>query len=139
MTDRTSGMRGRVGVVVGVFGVAAAATVCVVPTAGAVATQVSIHPGLNVGSSTNYGTGCTYQARAAVTDVVQPVAFYDNGVRFAVVAPSGGTALVNWVPATEGPHTISAVQSPDFSIVASMDVHVGRGVHVAEGCNVFGG
>ncbi|MBF6543671.1 hypothetical protein [Nocardia brasiliensis] len=129
-------MRMRIGVVAGVFGVAAALAV---PTAGATVTQVSMYPGINFGLATNYGTGCTYTARAAVTDVTQPVVFYDNGVPFAVVRPSGGTALSDWVPATEGPHTISAVQAPDDRIVASVDLRVGRGVHLGYGCNVFGG
>ncbi|MFI6047177.1 hypothetical protein ACIA8C_36540 [Nocardia sp. NPDC051321] len=134
MTDRTIWMR--IGVVAGMVG---AAVVCATPGAGATATQVRMTPGINFGSATNYGTGCTYQAQAKVTDVVQPVVFYDNGIPFALVKPSGGVALVDWVPATQGLHTISAVQAPDDSVVASVDVRVGTGVHLGYGCNVFGG
>ncbi|KAA8888482.1 hypothetical protein F3087_15860 [Nocardia colli] len=134
MTDRTIWMR--VGVVAGMVG---AAAVCAMPGAGATVTQVGMSPGINFGSATNYGTGCTYQAKAKLTDVVQPVVFYDNGIPFAVVKPSGGVALVDWVPATQGLHTISAVQAPDDSVVASVDLRVGNGVHLGYGCNVFGG
>ncbi|WP_405161411.1 hypothetical protein OG203_34455 [Nocardia sp. NBC_01499] len=134
MTDRTIWMR--VGAVAGMIG---AAAVCAMPSAGATVTQVRMSQGVNVGSATDYGTGCTYQARAALTDVVQPVVFYDNGVPFAVAKPSGAVALVDWVPATQGLHTISAVQAPDDIVVASADVRVGTGVHLGYACNVFGG
>ncbi|WP_433658160.1 hypothetical protein ACQPW1_40080 [Nocardia sp. CA-128927] len=137
MTDRT--IRMRVGAVAGIVGIAAVAALSAVPNAGATVTQIGMLPGINAGSATNYGTGCSYQARATLTDVVQPVVFYDNAVPFAVVKPSGGTALADWVPATQGLHTISAVQAPDDSVIASVDVRVGTGVHLGYGCNVFGG
>ncbi|WP_107658815.1 hypothetical protein [Nocardia suismassiliense] len=132
-------VRMRVGVVAGVMGVAAVAAVGVAPGVGAMVTQVGMAPGISFGSSTNYGTGCRYQARATVTDVVQPVVFYDNGIPFAVTRPSGGTALVDWVPATPGLHTISAVQAPDDRIVAGVDIRVGNGMHVGNGCVVGNG
>ncbi|WP_454195762.1 hypothetical protein [Nocardia sp. Marseille-Q1738] len=131
-------MRMRVGAAAAVFG-AAAVTMAAMPTAGATVTQVGMYPGINFGLATNYGTGCTYTARAVVTDVVAPVVFYDNGVPFGVVRPSGGVALLTWVPATPGPHTVSAVQEPDASLVASIDVTVGNGVHLGYACAVFGG
>ncbi|MFI9400789.1 hypothetical protein [Nocardia sp. NPDC052316] len=132
-------VRMRVGAVAGVVGVAAVAAVCAAPGAGATVTRVGLAPGLSFGSSTNYGTGCKYQARAAVTDAVQPVVFYDNGIPFAVTRPSGGTALVDWVPATAGLHTISAVQAPDDRIIAGVDMRVGTGMHVGNGCVVVNG
>ncbi|MGO4615492.1 hypothetical protein AB4305_14030 [Nocardia sp. 2YAB30] len=126
----------RAGAVAAVFG---AAAICTVPSAGATVTQVGMYPGLDFGSATNYGTGCTYTARATVTDVVAPVAFYDNGVPFGVVRPSGGVALIDWVPATPGIHTVSAVQEPDAPFIASIDIRVGNGVHLGYACTVFGG
>ncbi|WP_330229056.1 hypothetical protein OHA40_23565 [Nocardia sp. NBC_00508] len=120
-----------------VFG--AAVTIGAMPAAGATVTQVGMYPGINFGLATNYGTGCTYTARATVTDVVAPVVFYDNGVPFGVVSPSGGVALITWVPATPGRHTVSAVQEPDAPFVASIDLEVGNGVHLGYACAVFGG
>lgn len=132
-------MRMRVGAAATVFGAAVAVTIGGMPTAGATVTQVGMYPGVNYGLGTNYGTGCTYTARATVTDVVTPVVFYDNGVPFGVVRPSGAVALINWVPATPGPHTVSAVQGPDASFVARIDITVGTGVHLGYACAVFGG
>ncbi|MEU4344874.1 hypothetical protein AB0H00_27040 [Nocardia sp. NPDC023852] len=126
----------RVGAIAAVFG---AAAMCAVPSAGATVTQVGTYPGLDFGLATNYGTGCTYTARATVTDVVAPVVFYDNGVPFGVVRPSGGVALIDWVPATPGIHTVSAVQEPDAPFAASTDIRVGTGVHLGYACTVFGG
>ncbi|MEU7214341.1 hypothetical protein [Nocardia iowensis] len=137
MKDRNSRMR--VGAVAGAFGAAVVATVGAASGAGATVTQMGMSPGISVGSATNYGTGCTYQARATVTDVIEPVVFYDNGVAFAVARPSGGVALVTWVPTTPGPHTISAVQAPDDTIVASLDLRVGTGMHLGYSCIVSGG
>ncbi|MFE7746942.1 hypothetical protein [Nocardia sp. NPDC057455] len=131
-------MRRRIGATAAAIGAIAAVTMGG-PSAGATVTQVGMYPGINFGSVTNYGTGCTYTARATVTDIVAPVVFYDNGVPFGVVRPSGGVALIDWVPATQGPHTISAVQEPYAPYVASIDLPVGEGVHLGYACVVRGG
>ncbi|UAK35217.1 hypothetical protein K8O92_16170 [Nocardia asteroides] len=109
------------------------------PSAWATVTQVEMYPDINFGLVTNYGTGCTYTARATLTDSITPVVFYDNGIPFGVVRPSGGVALIDWVPATPGPHTISAVQQPETPYVASIDLRVGQGVHLGYACAVLGG
>ncbi|MBF6202656.1 Ig-like domain repeat protein [Streptomyces gardneri] len=131
-------MRIRVGAVAAIV-----ATAAVVlgghPSAGATVTQVEMYPDINFGLVTNYGTGCTYTARATLTDSITPVVFYDNGIPFGVVRPSGGVALIDWVPATPGPHTISAVQQPETPYVASLDLRVGQGVHLGYACAVLGG
>ncbi|WP_280264334.1 hypothetical protein [Nocardia abscessus] len=132
-------MRRRVGAITAAIGAIAAVTMADPPSAGATVTQVGMYPGLNFGLATNYGTGCLYTARATVTDVVTPVVFYDNGIPFGVVRPSGGVALIDWVPATAGQHTISAVQEPDPPYVASIDLRVGEGVHLGYACAVLGG
>ncbi|MGK8490021.1 hypothetical protein [Nocardia asiatica] len=132
-------MRRRGGAVAAAIGAVAAITMGEPPSAGATVTQVGMYPGVNFGMATNYGTGCLYTARATVTDVVAPVVFYDNGVPFGVVRPSGGVALIDWVPATQGPHTISAVQEPYAPYVASIDLRVGEGVHLGYACAVLGG
>ncbi|MEU7628688.1 hypothetical protein AB0C34_01700 [Nocardia sp. NPDC049220] len=129
----------RVGAVAAVFGAAVAVMMGAAPTTRGTVTQVGMYPGVNFGSATNYGSGCTYTARAAVTDAVSPVVFYDNGVPFGMVRPSGGVALIDWVPAAPGAHTVSAIQEPDGSAVASIDIQVGNGMHLGYACAVFDG
>ncbi|MBF6466903.1 Ig-like domain repeat protein [Nocardia beijingensis] len=130
-------MRKRVAAVAAAIG--AGAAVASAGAAGATVTQVGMYPGINFGLVTNYGTGCTYTARATVTDTVAPVTFYDNGIPFGVVRPSGGVALIDWVPATPGPHTVSAVQEPVAPYVAGIHLRVGEGVHLGYACVVLGG
>lgn len=130
-------MRKRVAASAAAIGAGAAVVSAV--SAGATVTQVGMYPGINFGLVTNYGTGCTYTARAIVTDTVAPVTFYDNGIPFGVVRPSGGVALIDWVPATPGRHTVSAVQEPYTPYVASIDLRVGEGVHLGYACVVQGG
>ncbi|WP_063024178.1 Ig-like domain repeat protein [Nocardia niwae] len=130
-------MRERVAALAAAIG--AGAAVASAGPAGATVTQVGMYPGINFGFVTNYGTGCTYTARATVTDTVAPVTFYDNGMPFGVVRPSGGVALIDWVPATQGPHTVSAVQEPDAPYGAGIELRVGEGIHVGYACVVRGG
>ncbi|WP_157107303.1 hypothetical protein [Nocardia grenadensis] len=119
----------------------AAATVLVslllaAPPAGATVRQVSVTPDLNAGIRTNYGTGCSYTVRAWLTEAVTEVTFLDNGVPFATVGPDGGgLALVHWVPAYEGDHTLQAVQPTGGSDPAPyVRVFVGRGEHIGYAC-----
>ncbi|MFE3544715.1 hypothetical protein ACFXK0_17290 [Nocardia sp. NPDC059177] len=106
------------------------------PTASAGVSQLTVKPNLSVGSSTNYGTGCTYQLLARLSVGIVPVSFYDNGVLLAVVAPTDGVAMLNWVPASTGIHTMTAYQD---GIGASSTVSVGRGYQFGESCVVTGG
>ncbi|GAA5069385.1 hypothetical protein [Nocardia callitridis] len=129
----------RVGAAVAVFATATAVLSVAMPTASATVTKVGALPGMHYGVGTNYGTGCEYTVVARVTDPVEPVAFYDNGIPLPVVRPSGGEALLQWVPATPGPHTLSAVQGSEQTPLASVDLRVGTGSHVAHACVVFGG
>lgn len=122
-----------------VFGTAIAALACTAPMANAVVTQVGVMPDSNYGLATNYGTDCPATAKAYVSDAAEPVSFYDNGVLFGVVRPVGGIALLTWIPKTTGPHRLSAVQTPDGTPIATVDVRVGTGVPVGSGCVVFGG
>ncbi|WP_156095081.1 hypothetical protein [Nocardia lijiangensis] len=118
---------------------AAAIALAAAPAAGATATGVGVLPDLGYGLATNYGTGCSYTIEAFLTDAVSPVSFYDNGIPLATVRPTGGVALLKWVPATPGRHTISVVQAPDEIVTADYAVSVGTGVHVGHGCVVFNG
>lgn len=105
--------------------------------AGATVVQVSVTPDLNVGIRTNYGTGCSYTVRARLSEAVTPVTFYDNGVAIATVPPAGGgLALLNWVPAYEGDHTLQAAQ-PGGGTAPSVQVFVGRGAHIGYACWVI--
>ncbi|MFC9897146.1 hypothetical protein ACFVMC_25955 [Nocardia sp. NPDC127579] len=106
--------------------------------AGATATHIGVLPDINVGSATNYGTGCSYTIQAIVDDAVAAVYIFDNGVLLRALRPSGGTALLNWVPATTGVHTLSVAQAPDTGATASIDVRVGTGHHIGYGCVVTG-
>ncbi|MFI9508025.1 hypothetical protein [Nocardia sp. NPDC052566] len=136
-----SSNRARAAAVTAVLG----ALVFAMPTAGATVTRVSVYSDINFGSATNFGTNCTYTAKATLTAAEGPVAFYDNGIRFGVVQPSGGVALIQWIPRTTGKHTLTALQHPDEVLhpddypLVSVDVSVGTGVHLGYGCNVFGG
>ncbi|MGV9817431.1 hypothetical protein [Nocardia xishanensis] len=118
---------------------AAAIAVAAAPSAGATATGVGVLPDLGYGLATNFGTGCSYTIEAFLTDAVSPVYFYDNGIPLATVRPTGGVALLKWVPATTGRHTISVMQAPDEVITADYAVPVGTGVQVGHGCVVFDG
>ncbi|WP_157101220.1 hypothetical protein [Nocardia shimofusensis] len=127
---------------------ARAAAVCVcaaglslgtAPLASATVTGVKALPNLSFGMATNYGTDCTATIQAYVTDPVAPVNFYDNGVPLATVAPTGGVALLTWIPATPGAHRISVVQSSDPAVSRYVDLPVGYGEPVGVGCAVFGG
>ncbi|MGW4770613.1 hypothetical protein ACWEO2_21535 [Nocardia sp. NPDC004278] len=121
------------------FGVAAVTLTGVAPNASAVVTRMGVMPDSNYGLATNYGTDCAATAEAYVDNAAEPVSFYDNGVLLGVVRPLGGIALFTWFPATTGPHTLSAVQAPDVTPIATVDVRVGTGVHVGFACLVFGG
>ncbi|MEV0339576.1 hypothetical protein AB0H49_11155 [Nocardia sp. NPDC050713] len=118
---------------------AAAIALAAAPGAQATATRIAVLPDLGFGLATNFGTGCGYTIQAFVTDAVSPVSFYDNGIPLATVAPTGGVALLKWVPATPGVHTISVAQVPDHAITAATAVPVGTGMHIGHGCAVFGG
>lgn len=134
MTNRLSphGLRALTAIGVSAAGVFAALVAA--PPAEAVVTRVGVMPDINFGFDTNYGTGCSHTVEAILTEAVTPVTFYDNGVPFATVPPSGGVALVTWVPSTMGLHTLRAVQGVDTG--AYVQVEVGEGVHVGYGCLV---
>ncbi|WP_336082089.1 hypothetical protein [Nocardia sp. SSK8] len=106
------------------------------PGASAGVSQLTVKPNISVGSSTNYGTGCTYQLLARLSIGIVPVSYYDNGELLAVVAPTDGVAMYNWVPAYEGVHTLTAYQD---GIGSSATVSVGRGYRFGENCVVTGG
>lgn len=118
---------------------AAGSVTAVAPSAAATVTGVKTLPNLGFGLATDYGTDCTATIQAYVTDPVSPVHFSDNGVPLATVAPTGGVALLTWIPATPGPHLISVVQSSDPAVSRSVEVPVGYGEPVGVGCAVFGG
>ncbi|WP_194818126.1 hypothetical protein [Nocardia sp. XZ_19_385] len=139
ITEPTARLPLRVGVVAAVCAAMSATALLGAPGAGATATRLGIFADINVGSATNYGTGCTYTVQAFVTDPVAPVYFYDNGIPLNTIKPTGGVAILKWVPATTGLHTLGAVQVPDDIITATVDVRVGTGQHLGYGCVVHGG
>ncbi|WP_433204269.1 hypothetical protein ACQP1G_15660 [Nocardia sp. CA-107356] len=108
------------------------------PNASAAVTRMGVMPDSNYGPATNYGTDCAATAEAYVDNADEPVSFYDNGVLLGVVRPLGGIALFSWYPQATGPHTLSAVQAPDVTPIATVNVRVGTGVPVGFACLVFG-
>lgn len=110
-------------------------------TAAAATTQVGAMPDLSFGVATNYGDACHYTLQANVTDPSTPVSFYDNGSPIGVARPGGAYALIGWVPAYAGHHTLTAVQTgqPAEMPVASLDLPVGTGIPIGFGCVVIGG
>ncbi|MET8799639.1 hypothetical protein ABZV91_24995 [Nocardia sp. NPDC004568] len=129
----------RVGVLLSVTAAVLLAFLGAAPPAGATVREVSVTPDLNAGIRTNYGTGCSYTVRAWLTEAVTAVTFLDNGIPFATVAPAGGgLALVHWVPASEGDHTLQAVQPTGGNDQAPyVRVFVGRGEHIGYACWVI--
>ncbi|MGW4364102.1 hypothetical protein ACWEKT_00535 [Nocardia takedensis] len=105
--------------------------------AAATATRIGVYPDINYGPLTNYGTGCAYTVEARLTSAVGPVSFYDNGVLFTTVPPTGGVAIVPWSPAYRGPHTLAASQSPEDGILATVTVEVGVGLPIGTSCLVL--
>ncbi|WP_446222105.1 hypothetical protein ACTWPB_19945 [Nocardia sp. IBHARD005] len=130
MSDR------KIAIAVAAVGTAMLATTLGAPAASAGVSQLTVKPNLSVGSATDYGTGCTHQLLARLSIGIVPVAFYDNGVLLAVVAPTDGVAMFNWVPSYTGAHTMTAVQD---GIASSSNVTVGRGFRFGESCVVTGG
>ncbi|MFC9875772.1 hypothetical protein ACFWBG_17760 [Nocardia salmonicida] len=123
-------------IAVAAIGTALLATTIGAPTASAGVSQLTVKPNLSVGSATNYGVGCTHQLLARLSVGIIPVAFYDNGVLLAVVAPTDGVAMFNWVPSYTGAHALTAVQD---GIASGANVSVGRGFRFGESCVVSGG
>ncbi|MEV0354440.1 hypothetical protein AB0H71_00075 [Nocardia sp. NPDC050697] len=117
----------------GAFAAAAA------PEAAATATQMRVLGDINFGSSTTYGTGCTYTVQVLVTNALEPVTLLDNGIPIAVRVPDSGNALFTWIPAVPGPHRLEAVQAPDREPTVAGEVRVGTGVHLGYACVVNGG
>ncbi|MFD3701878.1 hypothetical protein ACFWUP_01905 [Nocardia sp. NPDC058658] len=130
MSDRKTALA------VAAIGAAMLATTVGAPTASAGVSQLTVKPNISVGSSTNYGTGCSHQLLARLSVGIDPVAFYDNGALLAVVAPTDGMAMFNWVPSYAGAHTMTAVQD---GIANSVTVSVGRGFLFGYACIVTGG
>ncbi|WP_280267916.1 hypothetical protein [Nocardia wallacei] len=133
--------RARAAVSAGLLGTAAVLGLAVPQPAQASVTRLGATPDMAFGMATNYGTGCHYTLQAFVDDPSAPVTFFDNGVPIGRAKPGGAYALTGWVPATQGPHLLTAVQDgqPAELPPASLALRVGLGVHLGYGCNVFGG
>ncbi|MGW5387078.1 hypothetical protein [Nocardia sp. NPDC003963] len=129
----------RVGVLLSALAAVLSAILLTAGPAAATVREVSVTPDLNAGIRTNYGTGCSYTVRAWLSETVTEVTFLDNGVPFATVPPAGGgLALVHWVPAYEGDHTLRAVQPTGGNDQAPyVQVFVGRGEHIGYACWVI--
>ncbi|MBF6172137.1 hypothetical protein [Nocardia blacklockiae] len=143
MNSKTSTRRvaGRAGTVAAGAVAAAAFALLAAQPADASVTRLGATADLSVGRATNYGTGCRYTVQAFVDDAAAPVTFFDNGVPIGRVRPAGAYALTGWIPATQGPHTLTAVQDgqPAELPPAPLTLSVGQGVPLGFGCGVFGG
>ncbi len=140
-TRRRLGRRAGTTLAGGVLGAAALFGLATPQTAAAAVTRIGATPDMSFGMATNYGDGCSYTLQANVTDPVAPVTFYDNGAPIGVARPGGAYALIGWVPANPGHHTLSAVQAgqPAQMPAATLDLPVGTGLHLGYACLVIGG
>lgn len=120
------------------LGAVATALVLAAPGAGAVPQNVGADPGRSMGITTPFGTTCTYQVRAAVTNTTEPVTFRDNNVMVGfnppVVTPNGIVATTTWTPPNPGTHFISAEQGG--VVVTSAPIEVRNGINAGTGCAV---
>lgn len=120
------------------LGAVATALVLAAPGAGAAPQNVGADPGSSMGLSTPFGTGCSYQVRAAVDNTTEPVTFRDNNVAGTfnppVATPNGTVVTTTWTPQNSGTHVITAEQGG--VIVTSTPVEVGTGINAGTGCAV---
>ncbi|QBS38750.1 hypothetical protein [Nocardia sp. CS682] len=120
------------------FGAMTAALVLTAPAAPAAVTAVGVAPGLSFGSSTAFGTNCTYIVTATATpgDVI---GFWDLTGTFDpagwVTVPASGTVTAKWTPRLPGNHIVHAVHSSLTSVTTT--VTVGNGVNLGPVCVVL--
>ncbi|MFI6044827.1 hypothetical protein ACIA8C_24580 [Nocardia sp. NPDC051321] len=120
------------------FGAISAALVLTAPAAPAAVSAVGVAPGLSFGSSTSFGTNCTYiaTATAAPGDVV---GFFDATGTFDpggwLTVPSSGTVTAKWTPRLPGNHTVFAVHNSGAFV--STAATVGNGVNLGPVCLVL--
>ncbi|QIS12075.1 hypothetical protein [Nocardia arthritidis] len=118
-------------------GAVGAALVCTAPAAPAAVTSITITPGMSFGSSSQYGTGCSYTATANATpgDVI---GFFDPTGSFDpsgwVTVSDSGSVTATWRPAVPGNHTLYAVRSTGEYVQTS--VAVGTGINLGPACVV---
>ncbi|MFE9577965.1 hypothetical protein ACFYO1_16375 [Nocardia sp. NPDC006044] len=120
------------------FGAITGALVLTAPAAPAAVTAVGVAPGLSFGSSTAFGTSCSYIATATATpgDVV---GFFDATGVFDpggwITVPASGTVTAKWTPLAVGNHTVFAVHNSGAHV--STTATVGNGVPLGPICLVL--
>ncbi|MFB8275821.1 hypothetical protein [Nocardia colli] len=120
------------------FGAITGALVLTAPAAPAAVTAVGVAPGLSFGSSTAFGTTCSYiaTATAAPGDVV---GFFDATGVFDpggwITVPSSGTVTAKWTPLVPGNHSVFAVHNSGAFV--STTATVGNGVNLGPVCLVL--
>lgn len=120
------------------FGAITGALVLAAPAAPAAVTAVGVAPGLSFGSSTAFGTSCSYiaTATAAPGDVV---GFFDATGVFDpggwITVPPSGTVTAKWTPLVAGNHTVFAVHNSGAFVSATATV--GNGVPLGPVCLVL--
>ncbi|GAA5092145.1 hypothetical protein [Nocardia iowensis] len=120
------------------FSAMSAAVVLAAPAAPAAVTAIGLAPGMSFGTSTAYGTNCTYIATATATpgDVigfVDPLGTFDPAGWITV--PSSGTVTARWTPLVPGNHTVYAVHNSNAWV--STAATVGNGVNLGFACVVL--
>ncbi|RMI29477.1 hypothetical protein [Nocardia stercoris] len=93
------------------FGAMAAVAVVAAPNANAVVQYVTVTNSTGT-PPTAFMVGCTYKVTANVdaSNLIAPVTFTDNGVKFNEINSTIGAVSisVNWTPTTAGAHNIVA-------------------------------
>ncbi|QIS11510.1 hypothetical protein [Nocardia arthritidis] len=115
------------------------------PAAQADISRVDVAPGLSFGSSSSYGTGCSYQVTASAPpdDALIFVDETANDRTTQTLKPSylatdvDGKATVTWTPTTKGAHRIWVRENHPGATPVTASVNVGTGIQLGPICLVL--
>ncbi|RDI65460.1 hypothetical protein [Nocardia pseudobrasiliensis] len=125
--------------------VAAAVLAAPVAVADTSITKVEVAPGLSFGSSTAYGTGCSYKvtAFAPPDDAIMFTDETDSGATTRTLSPSylatdtDGRSTVTWTPTEKGKHRIRVQENHPGATSVVTTVTVGTGIALGPVCLVL--
>lgn len=128
--------RFRTAAVLSGLGLAAATMLLTAPSAAADVDSITVHPGPGIG--VQYGTGCTYEVSAVVTNAgpvdffIRPAAGGDWTKISTVTAAGPGTVTTTWTPTETGEFVLNANQDGDGA--SAPPVTVGNGIDTGSAC-----
>ena len=138
-TFRSNRRASRSAIAIAALGTAAFTMVLSAPNAAAAVSGISIDPGMSVGSSGQFGTGCTYTVTATVTNGT--VVYFGStalGVFNPVLAvPVNGRATTQWTPKQTGTYLVTASTNEGDNVsLQNAHVTVGTGISAGPACVV---